>query len=539
MPNEATPNMAIQNETLSPAIMNYIKELEARYTQQINEIKNEYMIIKEKYDLLIYKRFGRSAEKLLADKKQPLLFDHPTEEKVQAVAEAEQEEFEEVKSHIRRKGGRKAIDPNIPREEIIIDIGEEEKTCACGSKLTRIGEETNEKLHIEPPRIYVVKTIRPKYACRGCEGTEDEDTPAVRIAPLEPSIIPKGIASASLLSTVITQKFEDHLPYYRQEIQFARIGVTISRQDMSNWQQQVYNKIKPIFFLLMEVLKSGPIMQMDETIVQVIGEEGRDDTHKSRMWLARGGPPGKPVIMYKYYETRKAEHAKELLCGYSGYLQTDGYSGYDSALKANNGIVHVGCFAHSRRKFFEAVKISPQAETAKEGIHYIKRLYAIEGDLRAKHAADEKDDEEIRAQKLEAFKNERKELVIPVLNEFKAWLDKTVTEVPPKMLLGEAVTYTLGQWGKLVNYIESPYLTPDNNACENAIRPFVIGRKNWIFCQSPEGAESSCGMYSLIQTAKQNGVNTFRYLNTLFKKAPYAASPEDWNKLLPWNIFKT
>ena len=536
MGSEAAPNIAIPNEILNPIIINYIKELETRYTQQINEIRNEYLIIKEKYDLLIYKRFGRSAEKLLADKKQPLLFD--TEERKNTLA-VQEEEFTEVKSFVRKKKGRKAIDPNIPREEIIIDIPEEEKTCACGEELTKIGEETSEKLHIEPPRIFVVKTIRPKYACRNCEGTEDEEGKTVHIAPVEPSIIPKGIASESLLSTVIIQKFEDHLPYYRQEIQFDRIGVTISRQDMSNWQQQIYEKIKPIFCLLMEVLKSGPILQMDETTVQVIGEEGREDTLKSRMWLARGGPPGMPVIIYKYYETRKAEHAKELLSGYSGYLQTDGYRGYDSALKANSEIIHVGCFAHVRRKFFEAVKISPQAETAKEGIHYIKRLYAIEGDLRTKYAADEKDDEEIKAQKLEAFKNERKELVQPVLNEFKAWLDKTVTEVPPKMLLGEAITYTLGQWDKLANYLGSPYLTPDNNACENAIRPFVIGRKNWIFCQSPGGAESSCGMYSLIQTAKQNGVNTFKYLKVLFEKAPYAASLEDWEKLLPWNIFKT
>ena len=542
----------MQVDTLDVTIREHIKEIENGYEQRIKELQHtyerqtqafeqiqiEYQILKERYDLLIYKRFARSAEQLLEDKKQPLLF--TTEEvKNEAPSKHEREAFSEVKSFTRKKGGRKAIDPNIPREERSIDIAEEDKICACGEKLLKIGEETSEKLYIEPPRIYVVKTIRPKYACRSCEGTGDEDKPTVRIAAVEPSIIPRGIASASLLSTIMTQKFEDHLPYFRQETQFQRIGVTISRQDMSNWQQQVYNKVQPIFDVLTETVRSGPVIQMDETTVQVIGEEGRDDTLKSHMWLARGGPPGRPVILYTYHPTRKASHAKELLSGYSGYLQTDGYRGYDCALKDNTGILHVGCFAHARRKFFEAAKVSAQAETAKEGIQYIKRLYVIEDELRKKHAEKEEDDEIVTAEKLEAFRTERFTLAKPVLDEFKAWLDTVVDKVPPSMLLGQAIAYALGQWDKLRRYLESPYLTPDNNACENAIRPFVVGRKNWIFCQSPDGAESSCGMYSLIQTAKHNGVNTFHYLKALFEKAPFASSPGDWQKLLPWNIFKS
>jgi transposase len=296
---------------------------------------------------------------------------------------------------------------------------------------------------------------------------------------------------------------------------------------MSNWQQQAYQKLAPLFALLKDAVRSGPVMRMDETPVQVMGEEGREDTQKSYMWLARGGPPEKTVVWYEYRETRAACHAKTLLAGYTGYLQTDGYEGYDAAVKDMPGIIHVGCFAHARRKFFEAAKVTGQSPSAEEGVKHIKKLYTLEAELRGRNLDDE------------TFLAERKARAGPVLEEFKTWLAKQGEEVPPSLLLGKAVHYTLAQWEKMTAYLESPYLTPDNNICENAIRPFVIGRKNWLFCKSPEGAESSCGMYSLIETAKQNGLVPLQYLTALFEKAPLASSPEDWEKLLPWNIFKT
>jgi len=495
------------------------KELEI----SLKECQNKYFEIKEQYDLLVYKRFVRSAEQLLADEKQPLLF---TEEEGQPEANEEKPlELQAVKSFTRKKGGRKPIGANLQRRPRVIDIPESEKTCACGANLTRIGEETSEKLVIIPPQIYVDQTVRPKYACRQCEGTEDEENKTVRIAPVEPSIIPRSMASPSLLSTIIMQKFEMHLPYYRQEKQFGQIGVTISRQDMSNWQRQAYEKLKPLFDMLEETVKSGPVLQMDETEVQVMGEEGRSDTQKSRMWLARGGPVGKKVIWYGYRPTRAACHAKEFLQGYSGYLQTDGYVGYDSAVKDLHGIIHVGCFAHARRKFFEAAKISSKGRSAEEGMKYIRSLYAMENELRDKNMDSG------------MFLSERRARAGPVLEKFNAWLLKRKGEVPESSLLGKAVSYSLEQWDKMAAYLESPYLTPDNNACENAVRPFVVGRKNWLFCQSVDGAKSSCGMFTLIETAKQNGLVPFKYLMAVFEKAPLALTPEDWEKLLPWNIF--
>jgi len=501
---------ALQHKKIDIEVLNYIKELQYQYLE-----------IKEQYDLLIYKKFARTAEQLLADENQHLLFTTEAE----AAETVEETEHETIKSYTRNKPGRKPLNPHLERRERMVDIPENEKICACGAALTRIGEETSENLQIIPQQIFVEKIVRPKYACRFCEGTEDEEKPSVRIAPVPPSIIPKSIASPSLLSTVFTYKFERHLPYYRQEELYEQIGAQISRQDMSNWQQQVYKKIFPLIELLKKAVQSGPVLQMDETTVQVIGEEGKSNTSKSYMWLACGGLPGKKVIWYEYHPTRSAYNAKAFLLGYKGYLQTDGYEGYDAAIKGMPDIIHVGCFAHARRKFHEASKATKKPQSAEEGMKYIRKLYYIENEMRTLHK-----DEAI-------FLIERKRHAIPVLNDFKNWLLRRQEEVPPTLLLGKAIHYSLAQWNKMITYLESPYLTPDNNACENAIRPFVLGRKNWLFSQSPQGAESSCGLYTLIQTAKQNGLIPFKYLTAIFEKATLAVSTDDWQKLLPWNIF--
>ena len=355
----------MQVEGLDAAVVTYINEIKTNCERQIKENKehfehqihtlkndvinyqNKYLEIKERYDLLIYKRFMRSAEQIPADDQQQLLFS--SESEPVGATEQEEEERTEVASYSRGKRGRKPIDARIPREITVIDIPEEEKTCACGARLTKIGAETSERLQFVPQRIYVEQIQRPKYACRCCEGTGDEGRRTVRIASLPPSMIPRSITSPGLLSAIFEHKFEYHLPYYRQEKQFKRIGVDISRQDMANWQQQVHVKLAPLLGLMKETVKSGPVIQMDETTVQVIGEEDRKDTQNSYMWLARGGPPGKKAAWYEYHKTRAGEYAKDFLEGYSGYLQTDGYAGYDSAVKDMPGIIHVGCFAHARR----------------------------------------------------------------------------------------------------------------------------------------------------------------------------------------------
>ncbi|GHU48281.1 hypothetical protein FACS1894200_05030 [Spirochaetia bacterium] len=287
---------------------------------------------------------------------------------------------------------------------------------------------------------------------------------------------------------------------------------------MSNWQQKTHERLEEhLLKLLKEAVKSGPIMNMDETTVEVCGEEGRANTTKSYLWLARGGPPGKPVSIYQYHPTRAGEHIKSFLNGFDGYLQTDGYPAYDSVLKEPKyaHIIHVGCFVHARRYFFEASKVIKNPKPALEGKAYIDELYSIEQQLREKDLP------------LEQFRAQRKEAVLPVFAAFHAWLVKQQS----MGLIGRlaaAVNYTLNQWEKLIKYIESPYLTPDNNLSENGIRPLALGRKNWMFFKSPDGAMSGCTLYSLIETAEHNELNPQKYLTYLFEHAPYAKSLDDW-----------
>jgi transposase len=503
---------------LPEEIKSYIKSLE----KQNNAWEVRYNELEERYQLLLYKRFCRAAETV--DKNQPLLFDHEETADPKNEAKSESDESEQISSYTRKKAGRKPIDDSLPRKDVVIDIPESEKQCACGATLVRIGEEVSERLQVIPARMWVERIIRPKYACRKCEGSGDEEKPAVRVASAPASLIPGSIVTPGLLSFVFINKYADHLPFYRQEKSFERIGIHISRQNMSNWQQRVYDQLKPLFILLKEHLKAGPVLQMDETTVQVMNETDRENTQKSYMWLARGGQRGQPVVIYEYRETRAASNIQDFLEGFSGFLQTDGYEGYASALKTHPDIIHVGCFAHARRKFFEASKVSKKSTTAEAGIKYIKSLYRIEAELRAQNLEDDE------------FLSKRKELTRPVLEAFKKWLEEQNAIVLPSSLTGNAIAYTLKQWDRLVAYLETPFLTPDNNASENAIRPFVLGRKNWLFSGSPDGAASSCGMYTLIETAKENNLNPMEYLPLLFEKAPLAKTTADWKALLPWNI---
>ncbi|MCG8699741.1 MAG: IS66 family transposase, partial [Bacteroidales bacterium] len=399
-------------------------------TQDNQNWENRYTALEEKYKLVLFRKFGRSSEE---DSKQPLLF----EESSDATEETESE-TNQVKNYTRKSPGRKPLDDKLPREEKIIDIPEEEKHCACGADLVRIGEEVSEKLQIVPEKIWVEKTVRPKWACKNCEGSGDEEKATVRVAPAQPSLIPQSIVTPGLLAFILVNKYVDHLPFYRQEKRFERIGITISRQNMSNWQTRAFHALTKLFDLLKTHLGTGPVMQMDETTVQVMGEEGRQNTQKSYMWLARGGPPEEPVVIYEYHQTRAFSNIHGFLEGYKGYLQTDGYEGYVTALKDHPDIIHVGCFAHARRKFFEASKVSKKPGSAMEGIKHIQKLYQIEGELRSKELPEND------------FLEQRQQQVAPVLEKFKSWLDKRASKIVPSSPVGKAIHYTLKEWEKLV-----------------------------------------------------------------------------------------
>lgn len=266
---------------------------------------------------------------------------------------------------------------------------------------------------------------------------------------------------------------------------------------------------KPVIDLLYKGLHSGPLINVDETPVQVLNEPGRANTTKSYMWVFRGGPSDKPIILFKYSETRSGGVPREVLTGYSGYCQTDAFSGYDGLEAARPGVILVGCFAHVRRNFVKVIDARGKAAKNKPGsaevaLEYIGRLYKIEKFARER---------ELSPDEIISLRGEK---ALPVLEEFKAWMDKRLSQTPPKGLLGHALSYALTRWHKLIRYTENGYITPDNNAAENALRPFVVGRKNWLFAGHPNGANAAATLYSLIETAKACGLDPYQYFRFIF-----------------------
>ena len=433
-----------------------------------------------------------------------------------------------VPEHTRQKPKRKPLPADLPRIEIIEDIAESEKVCDCGAERSRIGEEVCEKLDYIPAKIQVVRIIRPKYACKSCEGVESEG-PMVKCAPPPPQIIPKGIATAGLVAHIAVSKYADGLPLYRQEKIFSRYGIELSRSTMAGWMVMAAGGCNPLMDLVYKELLVGPLINVDETPLQVLNEPGRPNTTKSYMWVFRGGPPDKPLILFRYSETRSGEVPREVLAGYRGYCQTDGFSGYDALEASNPGIRMVGCFFHARRNFVKIIDARGKAAKNKSGsaevaLDYIGRLYKIEKVARER---------QLSPDQIVFF---RREQAIPVLTEFKAWMDKRIGQTPPKGLLGQALSYALTRWDKLIRYTENGHVTPDNNAAENALRPFVIGRKNFLFAGHPNGAHAAATLYSLIETAKACGLDPYQYLRFLFSKIPYAKTEEDYRALLPQNL---
>jgi transposase len=483
--------------------------------------------LEERIRLLNSVIFGAKSEKSkqIAKQDQYTLFDEaglPEPQKPQG-------ESVIVPAHERKKPGRRPIPADLPRKDVIHDLPESEKVCVCGCAMTKIGEEVSEKLDIEPARVLVERHIRYKYACRGCEGVESQAQGlggAVKLAPLPAQLIPQGIVTPGLLAYTLAAKFVDALPFYRQEAQFARLGVDISRATLCNWARLVGKAIEPLIELLRIEIRSGPIIAMDETRVQVLKEPGRANTSQSYMWVMRGGPPEKPAVLFHYAPSRCGKVAKELVGDFRGYLQTDGYLGYESLGEQEN-ICHIGCLAHVRRKFNDVLKAAGKGAkpgTAKAVLEYLSEIYRLEAQALAAGLSPVQ------------IADMREAKVGPILGEIEALLDVAALKSPPKSLLGAAVRYARNQWDRILAYLEDGRLRPDNNLTENAIRPFAVGRKNWLFSGSPRGAESSAAIYSLIETAKANGLEPYAYLRALFEHLPSAQTQEARKALLPQHL---
>ncbi len=483
--------------------------------QKNEQLTARILTLQEQLNLALARRYAASSEKLSAD--QIRLFDE-AEVETQTAASAEDETIT-VPEHTRRKRGRKKLPEALPRVELIHELPDNERVCPHdGNPLTEIGEVTSEQLDIIPAKIQVIRHIRKQYACSCGQ--------CIKTAALPRQPIPKSLASPGLLAHIAVSKYQDALPLYRQETILKRIGVELPRATLANWMIQAGNLIQPLINLLRDRLLAYDIMQMDETTVQVLKEPDKTAQSKSYLWLQRGGPPDQPVVLYDYDPSRGQEVPKRLLDGFKGYLQTDGYDGYNAAVTVN-GLTHVGCMAHARRKFSEAVKAQGKEKPgshAYRGLALIRKLYRVE--------------KQARKLKPEARHDHRQLHARPVLDELRTWLDGALPQVPPTSATGIALNYLHNEWEKLIHYLDDGRLEIDNNGAENAIRPFVLGRKNWMFSASVKGVKASANLYSLIETAKANRLEAYAYLRHLFTELPKAETVEEIEALLPGKLSK-
>ena len=424
-----------------------------------------------------------------------------------------------------RRGGRRPLPDHLPRVEIVHDVSDADKRCACGCTKTHIGEDVTEQLDIIPAKVRVLKHIRLKYVCKQC------DTPP-QTASLPAQPIAKSQVSAGFLAYVITSKYADALPLYRQCHILERGGVEIARNTLCQQVVKAGELTQPLINLLQDKALDYPILQMDETPLQVLNEPGKSAQSKSYLWVMRGGPPGQSSILYHYDPGRGQTVAKRLLDGYRGYLQTDAWHAYDAV--HSEDVIAVGCFAHARRKFKEAEQALPKSKRKRIGneagkthqaLKFIQQLYVVEKHLH-----------EVNANAAQRQATRQRDSV-PILTAFHNWLLQQ--QVNPESRLGKAIAYTLKYWERLIVYCRDGCLEIDNNLIENKIRPFAIGRKNWLFAASQAGARASANLYSLIETAKANGLNEYDYLKWVFAKLPAAKSIDDIEALLPWNIDST
>jgi len=498
-------------------------ELEAKLKKQ-NELEAKLNWLEEQLRLHQLKRFGTSSEKTNPDQLELTLFN---ETEAEANPNIPEPTLETITFRRRKKRGhRELMLENLRTETVEYRLSDEQQVCSCcGGNLHEMSTEVRQEIKYVPAEVKVVKHVRYVYSCRHCE-REELETPIVTATMPKP-VYSGSLASPSIMAHIMNQKYIDGLPLYRQEKQFARLGVALSRQTIANWMIYGANQwLNLLYDRMHQLLLKQDILHADETTLQVLHEPGRPATSNSYLWLYRTGKEGPPTILYDYKETRSGKNAKDFLTGFKGYLQVDGYAGYHKV----PDVILVGCWAHARRKFTEALNALPSSKrltpvTATEGLHFCNQLFAIERDLR------DLTSEERYEGRLKSSK--------PVLDAFLSWLKIQEHRALPKSALGQAINNCLNQWEKLEAFLKDGRLELDNNRSERSIKPYVIGRKNWLFSNTPKGARASAIIYSIVETAKGNGLNPYYYLNYLFEKLPNMDTTDEdaLDKLLPWSTF--
>ena len=497
--------------------------------KKISELESRVDALMEALRLARHKQFGASSEKSEEPLMEQLSFLFNEAEVFSAAEKEEAENVTVVAAHKRHKKHEYTLDSipeGIETKQVEHRLEGEDLVCPqCGETMTEIGKEVVRTLEIVPAQTIVREDIYYTYACKNCSENADEgcETPVVK-APRDKNIIPGSFATPEAIAHIMTQKFVMGSPLYRQEQEINRKGIHLSRQTMSNWiLKATEDYLAPVYEQLHKELLTRDVLHADETTLQVLHEPGKKPQSDSYMWLYRtSGDTDKPIVLYEYQPGRGAKHPKEFLAGYTGYLHTDGYAGYHDL---GEDITVVGCWAHARRKFDEAVKSLPKGKakgsSASQGLAYCNLLFGIEQEIAELTA------EERYEQRLEQAK--------PVLDAMFAWANSRTAA--PKSALGKAFYYLKEQWPYLTNYLKDGRLEISNNRAERSIKPFVIDRKNFLFANTPKGATGSAVMFSLIQTAIENGLDPYKYLTWMLKQAKDAdlTDTQVAKNLLPWN----
>ncbi len=518
--------MASQLEALQER--NQILEQDnAEKDAKLNEKDAKLKWYEERLRLLAQRRFGSSSEKTpMPD--QISLFNEAEDT---ADPQLEEPKLETITYQRKKRQPGDVADKlkELPVEVIEYRLPEEECICPnCQHDLHEMSVQVRRELKIVPAQVSVVEHKQFIYSCRYCEQHADDVDASVPVikAEMPKSFLPGTIASPSAVAYIMDQKYTNGMPLYRQEQQLARLDVTLSRQTMSNWLIAAAQQwLAPLFGRMHELLTHRQIIMADETSVQVLCEPGRSPQSKSYMWMYRSsGRDGPPIVLYQYQTTRAGKHAQVFLSPFSGFLQVDAYAGYNRV--ANVQLVL--CFAHARRGFTDAIKALPAEAknkdvAAKIGLQYCKKLYDVESQI-----VDLSDQERYE---------QRLKLSQPILDEFHGWLKRMRPQVPPKSKFGEAIQYCLNHWDGLTAYLKDGRLEIDNSRSERSIKPFVMGRKAWLFANTPKGAESSALMYSIIESAKENHLKPMQYLIWLFEQLPNADIDDVkvLDRFLPWS----
>lgn len=429
-----------------------------------------------------------------------------------------------IKKPRKPKRSREVIYKDLPVERHEHHL--EDQSCPqCHGQLHVIRQEVSKQLKVIPAQVVVVEDVYDICGCRNCEQIQIH-TPIIK-AESAKRAIPGSIASSSMISYVMEQKYVNSMPLYRQEQQFKRWGVELSRQNLANWMIKGAEWLEHLYNRMHELLVQNDILHADETTLQVLKEPGKAPSSKSYIWLYRTGRIGPAIVMYDYQSSREGKHPENFLKGFSGYLQVDGYKGYNNI----PNVTLVSCWAHARRYFYEAIMSQPKKKkegnpaltNAEQGFLFCSQLYEVE--------------KEIKDLSPKERYTTRKNRSRPILDAFSTWLNQKTLEIVPKSKTGQAITYCLNQWSKLEGYLLDGRLEMDNNRAERSIKPFVIGRKNFLFSNTPKGAKTSAIIYSLVESAKENGLKPFQYITHLLNQLPNInlKNQEQLDSFLPWS----